>query len=86
MALLLGRKLALPQQDQLAAAEAADFELHMETPPDTQELGLCAVALSELYLTTHLPMNKFCDICLAGKLKQKLARRRRCSEMVEKQE
>eukprot|EP00972_Heterocapsa_arctica_P025477 3750910-Heterocapsa_arctica.AAC.1 len=47
VALLSGRKTALPQPDQLAAAEAADLVLHPEVVappsalPETREVGLC---------------------------------------------
>eukprot|EP00972_Heterocapsa_arctica_P054696 8059967-Heterocapsa_arctica.AAC.1 len=35
---------------------------------------------------THLPMNKFCDVCREGKLRAKPARRRADVEIVEKPE
>eukprot|EP00972_Heterocapsa_arctica_P070521 10417277-Heterocapsa_arctica.AAC.1 len=64
MALLMGRQTVLPQPGQLAAAEAVDLELNTEVAivpppvlPETQKLDLCAVALSELHLTTHLLIN-----------------------------
>eukprot|EP00972_Heterocapsa_arctica_P083603 12319414-Heterocapsa_arctica.AAC.1 len=62
VALLSGRKIALPQPDQLAVAEAADLVLHPEVvappsaSPQTREEGLCE-ALSDLRLMTHLPMD-----------------------------
>eukprot|EP00972_Heterocapsa_arctica_P032666 4811722-Heterocapsa_arctica.AAC.1 len=52
VALLSGRQNALPQPDQLAAADAADLVLHPEgvappsASPEAREVGLCAEALS----------------------------------------
>ena len=43
----------------------------------TREAKLRLEAKSPAHLLTHLPMNNYCDICQAGKLRQKPARRRR---------
>ena len=43
----------------------------------TQEAKMRLEAKSPAHFLTHLPMNNYCDICQAGKLCLKPARRRR---------
>ena len=59
------------------AAEDAQPEGVVEAWSATREAKLRLEAKSPAHLLTHLPMNSYCDICQAGKLRQKPARRRR---------
>ena len=59
------------------AAEDAQPEGVGEAWSATREAKLRLEAKSPAHLLTHLPMNSYCDICQAGKLRQKPARRRR---------
>jgi hypothetical protein len=72
------------------AADVAEGPQLLEVPPppapDSLEVRLRREAKTTLHLMTHLPMNRYCDFCNEGKLKQKPARRRKDPEMVEKPE
>ena len=59
------------------ATEDAQPERIVEAWSATREAKLRLEAKSPAHLLTHLPMNSYCDICQAGKLRQKPARRRR---------
>ena len=59
------------------AAEGAQHEQAEDQDAPTREARLRLEAKSPEHLLTHLPMNSYCDICQASKLRQKPARRRR---------
>ena len=60
-----------------AAEDVQAEECVGEDQAMTREAKLRLEAKSPAHLLTHLPMNNDCDICQAGKLRQKPARRRR---------
>ena len=52
-------------------------EIEEEESAATREAKLRLETNSAAHLLTYIPMNSYCDICQAGKLRQKPARRRR---------